>query len=71
MFLKSILTYIPYAVLGAMTFPAIIYSTQGIVSALVGTAAAVLLAYRGKSLLTVAMAACIAVYVAEWILRWM
>lgn len=69
MFLKSFLTYIPYAVLGAMTFPAIIYSTQGVFSALVGTAAAVLLAYQGKSLLTVATAACIAVYVAEWILR--
>ncbi len=68
-FLKSFLTYIPYAVLGAMTFPAIIYSTQGVFSALVGTAAAVLLAYQGKSLLTVATAACIAVYVAEWILR--
>lgn len=68
-FLKSFLTYIPYAVLGAMTFPAIIYSTQGILSALAGTVAAFLLAYRGKSLLMVAMAACIVVYTVEWILR--
>lgn len=67
-FVKSFLTYIPYAVLGAMTFPAIFYSTQGFLSALAGTAVAFVLAYRGKSLLTVAMAACAAVYAVEWIL---
>lgn len=64
-FIRSFLTYIPYAVLGAMTFPAILYSTQGIISAVAGMVVAIFLAYRGKSLLTVAMAACVMVYVVE------
>lgn len=68
-FIRSFLTYIPYAVLGAMTFPAILYSTQGIVSAVVGMVVAIFLAYRGKSLLTVAMAACVMVYVVELVQR--
>ncbi len=64
-FIQSFLTYIPYAVLGAMTFPAILYSTSGLVSALAGMAVAVILAWRKKTLLTVAMAACLTVYVVE------
>lgn len=68
-FIQSFLTYIPYAVLGAMTFPAILYSTQGIISAVAGMIIAIFLAYRGKSLLTVAMAACVTVYIVELIQR--
>lgn len=68
-FMKSFLFYIPYAVLGAMTFPAILYSTHGMVSATMGMAVAVLLAYRGRSLLTVAMAACVTVYIVEFLQR--
>ena len=64
-FIRSFLTYIPYAVLGAMTFPAILYSTRSMFSAAAGLTVAVILAYRKKSLLTVAMAACITVYLAE------
>ena len=41
-FFRSFLYYIPYAVLSAMTIPAIFYSTGNILSAAVGTAAAVL-----------------------------
>lgn len=68
-FIRSFLTYIPYAVLGAMTFPAILYSTQGIISAVAGMVVAIFLAYRGKSLLTVAMAACVMVYAVELVQR--
>lgn len=57
-FLLSFLRYVPYAVLGAMTFPAILSSTGTLWSALAGLAVALLLAYREKSLLTVALAAC-------------
>lgn len=59
-FLLSFLRYVPYAVLGAMTFPAILSSTGTLWSALAGLAVALLLAYREKSLLTVALAACAA-----------
>lgn len=64
-FIHSFLYYIPYAVLGAMTFPAILYSTGSVVSAAIGFAVAVLLAFWERSLLTVAVAICIVVFVVE------
>ena len=67
-FVQSFLTYIPYAVLGAMTFPEVFYSTGDIRTAIAGVAVGVALAWRGKSLLTVAVAACIAVAAAQGIL---
>ena len=43
-FLRSFLYYVPYAVLGAMTFPAIFFSTGGLISGIVGTAVGIVLA---------------------------
>lgn len=56
-FFKSFLYYIPYAVLSAMTIPAIFYSTGNIATALIGTAAAIILAYLNMPLIVVALAA--------------
>lgn len=56
-FFKSFLYYIPYAVLSAMTVPAIFTSTGSIVTSLAGTAVALVLAYFGKPLIVVALAA--------------
>lgn len=56
-FLKSFLYYIPYAVLSAMTIPAIFYSTGNMITAVAGTVAAVILAYFGLPLIVVALAA--------------
>ena len=67
-FVQSFLTYIPYAVLGAMTFPDVMYSTGNIWTAAAGVVVAVILAWRGKSLLTVALAACCAVAAAQGLL---
>ena len=67
-FVRSFLTYIPFAVLGAMTFPEVMYSTGDMRSAAAGVAVAVILAWRGKSLLTVAIAACCAVAAAQGVL---
>ncbi len=67
-FIRSFLYYIPYAVLGAMTFPAILYATSDIFSAAVGLCVSIVLAFFGRGLLTVAVSACIAVYLTEWIL---
>lgn len=64
-FFKSFLSYVPYAVLGAMTFPAIFTSTGSVISAVVGCLVAVFLAFKEKSLLTVALAACGAVLAVE------
>ena len=67
-FLKSFLHYVPYACLTAMTFPAILTSTATLLSGAAALAVAVILAYRGKSLLTVSVAASAAVMITEWVL---
>ena len=56
-FFRSFLHYIPYAVLTAMTIPAIFYSTGSFPTALAGTAVALVLAYMEKPLIVVALAA--------------
>lgn len=56
-FFKSFLYYIPYAVLSAMTLPAIFYSTGNMVTAAAGTVMAVVLAYFDLPLIVVALAA--------------
>ncbi len=66
-FVKSFLYYIPYAVLAAMTFPAVFSSTGGVWSAVVGVGVALLLAFFEKGLVTVAVCACAAVFLTEWI----
>lgn len=62
---KSFLYYVPYAVLSAMTFPAIFTSTGSVPSATAGCAAAVVLAYFKKGLLTVAVGAAAAVFMVQ------
>ena len=67
-FLLSFLHYIPYAVLSVMTVPAIFTATGDVRTAAAGFAVAMILAWREKSLLTVAAAACAAVLAAELLL---
>lgn len=62
-FFKSFLYYIPYAVLSAMTIPAIFYCTGDMATAIVGTAAAVTLAYFNLPLIVVALAAAAAAFI--------
>lgn len=69
-FISSFLYYIPYAVLAAMTVPAVLYATHHIVSAASGLFVAILFAFREKSLTTVAVAACTAVFFTELLLEW-
>lgn len=68
-YLRSFLYYIPYACLTAMTFPAILYATESVVSAMAGFVTAVLLALKKKSLVTVALFSCTAVFVTERLLE--
>ena len=63
-YVRSFLRYIPYAVLSAMTIPAIFYSTGNITTSLVGTAAALALAYFKFPLIVVALAAAAAAFIA-------
>ena len=67
-FLKSFLHYVPYACLTAMTFPGILTSTGSVISGASALIVAVILAYRGKSLITVALSSSCAVLITEWVL---
>ena len=66
-FVRSFLYYIPYAVLAAMTIPAIFTSTGNLISASVGLVVALIMAFFERGLLTVAVSACAAVFVTEWV----
>ncbi|MDO5440292.1 MAG: AzlD domain-containing protein [Erysipelotrichaceae bacterium] len=68
-FIKSFLYYVPYACLACMTFPAIISSTSSVISGLVGLVVALVLAYKEKSLINVALMSCVSVFIVERILE--
>ncbi len=61
-FVRSLLYYLPYAVLSAMTFPAIFYTTGDIISASVGTLAALILAFFDLPLIVVALCSSLTAY---------
>lgn len=67
-FINSLLYYLPYAVLSAMTFPFILYSSGNIISASVGTAVALTGAFTKRSLITVALLSSVAVLGMELLL---
>ncbi len=64
-YVLSFLYYIPYSILTVMTIPAIFYSTGHILSTVVGFVAALLAAYKGKSLLVVTILTCLSVFIIE------
>ena len=68
-FVRSFLYYVPYAVLSAMTLPSMLYSAGSIPSATAALIVALALAWREKSLLTVAVAASAAALIAQVIVQ--
>lgn len=67
-FINSFFAYVPYAVLGAMTFPDILYSTGSVISAFFGFITAIYLSFKEKSMITVSLASVFVVFIAERIL---
>jgi branched-subunit amino acid transport protein len=67
-YIKSFLRYIPYVVLGALTFPDIFHSTGNYITALAGAGVALLLAYKEKSLVVVALGSITAAFLTELLL---
>lgn len=63
-YIKSFLNYVPYAVLGAMTFPYILYSTGDFKTSLAGTIAAFIAAYLNRPLIEVAGISCLVAFIA-------
>lgn len=66
--LRSFLYYVPYVTLTVMTFPAIIYSTGSIYSALAGFATALALSFKKMSMIFVAVISCAVVFLTELII---
>ena len=67
-FIRSFLHYVPVACLTAMTFPAILYGTEQMVSGAAALVAAVVLSLMNKSLIVVAASSCAAVFIVEQLL---
>ena len=68
-FLLGVLHYMPFAVLGTMTIPAVFTSTGEPISSTVGFLAALLLGFRRRSLIEVALAATAAAYLTSLVLQ--
>ncbi len=68
-YVRSFLAYIPYSVLAAMTFPAIIYSTNYLLSAVIGLIVACTMAFFDKGLVKVALGATITVIIVELMMK--
>ncbi len=69
-FVLSFLYYMPYAVLTVMTIPAVFFATNHIITAVIGVAVALILAYFKKGLLTVALGASAGVFITELIVQY-
>ena len=67
-FFKSFLYYVPFVTLAVMTFPAILGATESVWSALAGFAVAIIAALINGSLPVVSVLACVAVFVAEFLI---
>ena len=68
-FINSVLYYLPFAVLSAMTFPAIFLFTDNIIIACIGTAVAIITAIFSRSLILVAVLSCLSVLASQYL--WM
>ena len=66
-FVRSFLYYVPYACLMAMTFPAVFHGGYPVLAAAAGVLVALILALRGKGLMTVALAASMTVFIVSLI----
>lgn len=64
-YIKSFLYYVPYAVLASLTFPGIFYCTDNAIAAVLGTIVALILAYFEQSLVVVAIASVVTVFLAN------
>ena len=70
-FIRSLLHYLPYAVLSAMVIPGVFSSTGSVITASIGLAAACILAFFDRSLIIVALGASAAAYITGLIINFM
>lgn len=63
--IRSFLYYVPYVTLAVMTFPAILHATSSVWSGAIALAVGIAAALIGGDLFTVAISACVAVFLSE------
>lgn len=63
--IRSFLYYVPYVTLAVMTFPAILGATSSVWSGAIALAVGIAAALIGGDLFTVAISACVAVFLSE------
>ena len=61
-FIRSFLLYMPYAVLSALTFPGIFYSTGSLTTAIIGTIVALILSLFKVKMAVVALVCVVVVF---------
>ena len=66
-FIQSLLYYVPFAVLSAMTVPAVFGATGDLISSALGFAAALVVAFFTDSIYIVAASSCLCAFVCELI----
>jgi Predicted membrane protein len=66
-FIQSLLYYVPYAVLAALTFPSVLYSTSSLPSAIAGCVVGIYFAYKNKGLVFVALVTMMTSYIVSFI----
>ena len=64
-YIKSFLNYVPYATLAVMTFPAILYATNSVISGTLALIVGIISAWFGASLFRVAVICCVTVFITE------
>ena len=67
-YIRSFLHYVPYVTLAVMTFPAILTATSSVWSAVIALGVGIIAALIGGDRFTVAISACVAVFLSELIL---
>lgn len=70
---KDFLYYIPFCILAAMTFPEVLYSTSNseelhLLSGFTGTITAIIMAWKERGLLVVAIWAVVVAAITEWLI---
>ena len=64
-FFRSFLYYAPYVTLAVMTFPAILYTTGSMLTAVIGFAAAVIMALSGLHFVITTFGTCVIVFIIQ------
>jgi branched-subunit amino acid transport protein len=68
-FIRSFLYYVPYVVLSALSFPAVFYATENMISGVLAALACGILAYKRRSLIVCMLGSVVTVIVVEAIIK--